>query len=148
MEKIKNKKNIMKLIILLILLYNIIWILYNFTLAKKVAKYSIYEYLETMNINKEKIKTLEIKYDFKRGNLYIITIKYKDKPNIKYEYSYMTKKMKLRLISDLVYQNQDLDFKIIDKKKFKIIDKEEFKIIEMKYSFLDYIKDIKKDIVN
>lgn len=152
MKKIisKNKKNIILLILSIILIYSIIWSIYHFIISKNIAISAINSYLENIKINKEEIKSLEVKYDFKIGSQYNIRIRYKNEPNLEYRYEYRINKGKL--ISSSI---ENINFsKKIDKEIIPIHEthdhikslynsnSSEFKIIEMKYSFFDYLKDL------
>ena len=141
-----NKNKIKKFILFFILIYVILWCLYSFVLARQIATSAINSYLDTININKEDIQSLDIKYDFKIGSEYLIKIRYKDEPDLIYEYYYKINDSKLVFFTVF---NKGVSVKI-DKEIIPI--HESFEHIygdekfEIKYSFFDYIKDLIKKI--
>ena len=150
----KNKKSIKLLILSIILIYSAVWATYNFIVAKKIATSAVNSYLENININKEEISSLNIRYDFKIGGQYNILIKYKNEPNLKYEYTYEINKQKFILFT--IFDKGDdigIEKNIIPMHELPehidILYSNSKQKVEMKYSFFDYIKDIfKKDIFN
>ena len=142
-----NKNKIKKIILFFILIFVILWCLYSFVLARQIATSAINSYLDTININKEDIQSLDIKYDFKVGSRYLIEIRYKDEPDLRYEYRYIIFKNKLVFftIFEGLYGGSDIT---IDKKIIPIHESFEHvygdEQFEIKYTFFDYIKDLIK----
>lgn len=124
--------------------------MYHFIISKKIAISATNSYLENISINKEEIKSLEVKYDFKIGSQYKIKIRYKNEPNLEYRYEYRINKGKLIASSiENINFSTEIDKEIIPihetpdhVKSLYNSNSNEFKIIEMKYSFFDYIKDL------
>ncbi len=137
-----NKNKIKKFILFFILIYVILWCLYSFVLARQIATSAINSYLDNININKEDIESLEIKYDFKIGSEYLIKIRYKDEPDLSYEYYYKINDSKLVFFTvfEGLYGGSDItiDKKIIPThESFEHVYGDEK--LEMKYSLFDYI---------
>ena len=134
-----NKNKIKKFILFFILIYVILWCLYSFVLARQIATSAINSYLDNININKEDIESLEIKYDFKIGSEYLIKIRYKDEPDLSYEYYYKINDSKLvfftvfnkgvsvRIDKEIIPTHESFEHIYGDEK------------LEMKYSLFDYI---------
>lgn len=147
---LKNKKTILKLGVSIIIIYSIVWSVYHFVIAKEISESAINVYLEEINVNKEEINYMEIRYDFKRGSIYNIDIKYKDELDLEYHYEYKINKGKFKP-SSIYYKRGTLNItdgiypKHETSEYINNIFNNEFGKIEMKYTFFDYIKDLIKN---
>lgn len=155
MNKLNLKKYYIKRLFLFIIFLFIIYNFYEFIISKNIAESATNKYLNSLNINKNEIETLETYFNFKRNPKgYDIIIVYKNEPKLKYKYRYLIKSNKFFL--DNIFN----DGSIIALDKFQETKKplhenciniellflEDYNTLQndnfMKYTFFDYIKDI------
>lgn len=100
-----NKKLYFKWALRGLIIYSILFSFMHFVVYKQVALSSIYYYIDNVNTSttREKIDTLTIIYDFKRGSHYSIKIKYIDEPEFRYDYDYDIRKQDLSFSN--IYKN-------------------------------------------
>lgn len=91
-----SKRKIYGFIILVVfLIFGIIWYI-NFPYYEKVAEKRINTYMEAQNVDKTKILDKDSRLSFKTGS-WEITYKFKDEPNLTYEYTYDRKRNEVLL---------------------------------------------------
>lgn len=134
----KILKKILKILIALIVIIIITNIVINI-FPKKLAVNAMSKYLKIKNVNKDDIYSLKIIYDYKRGGIYKIIIRYNNEKNLEYYYEYYIFKGTLEFST--IYLNR-VSIKLYENEIKYFNEKYNSPHIVLKYNIIDYLKDL------